>query len=63
MSFPVKDYEVICGVCRKVHIVKTSFLSSSCFIQAVPDGPCYPVNSCGAHTPAEVRAAWLELYK
>lgn len=51
-------YDVACPVCRQPHVVNADFLSSSRSVLAT-DGRVLPASSCGSHSAAEVRQAWL----
>lgn len=52
-----KTYHCTCPVCRKGHDVIADFMSSPRTLIDTEGQPGLSM-SCGAHTPAELQAAW-----
>lgn len=59
MSFPLKSYPCICHVCGKLFSVESRFISAPRTAMIGDETTSRIVQSCGEHTGAEIRAAWL----
>jgi hypothetical protein len=54
--FSEREYTVYCHVCKKLHTIRASFLSSEMYRH---DGKSYPGVCCAHHSADEIRASWI----